>query len=245
NDFNQIFKNSIAAQTIYNGHDLSSIVKLSNDKVINDNIDFISIGRITFAKGHFHLLRALSIVKKDFPNVKLYIIGTYEKDNLQSILLDVISKYKLENNVIFTGYKSNPYPYLKKSKALILSSIFEGFPGVVIESLHLGIPVITSNCGGATEVIAGKTAQELTIKHNESLITELGIITPPLNGIYDITANYYNEEIILAKSMCMVLSNEISFDKEVLVSSTYKFNITEMINQYDKILKGTNNERSY
>ncbi|HFO7097014.1 TPA: glycosyltransferase, partial [Escherichia coli] len=152
-------------ELIYNGHDIDYIKDKSTDYKEFDTpvIDFVSVGRITYAKGHYHLLRSLAIVKETYPNVILYIVGTYEKDNLKSIIDHLIEKYDLYDNVIFTGFSDNPYPYIKSAKALILSSIFEGFPGVVIESIALGTPVIATDCGGASEVLKSPDAK---IKNN-------------------------------------------------------------------------------
>lgn len=53
----------------------------------------------------------------------------------------------------FLGFKSNPYPYLLSSNALIVTSTTEGFPTVIIEAISLGIPVITTRVGGVDEII--------------------------------------------------------------------------------------------
>ncbi|EEZ1407637.1 glycosyltransferase, partial [Escherichia coli] len=84
-------------ELIYNGHDIDYIKDKSTDYKEFDTpvIDFVSVGRITYAKGHYHLLRSLAIVKETYPNVILYIVGTYEKDNLKSIIDHLIEKYDL------------------------------------------------------------------------------------------------------------------------------------------------------
>ena len=48
-------------------------------------------------------------------------------------------------NIIFIGAKKNPYPYLRKSDCLLMSSDFEGYPVVFIESLILGKTIITTD----------------------------------------------------------------------------------------------------
>lgn len=221
--------NPSKVDVIYNGHDLKNIEYKSEIKTdIPKCIDFVSVGRITYAKGHFHLLRCISLVKKIYPNVHLVIVGGYEKDNLKNLLDAVIKKYDLFDNVTFIGFTDNPYPYIKNAKALVLSSIFEGFPGVVIESLSLGTPVIATDCGGATEVLMpyGKATNG-----ESSIITEYGILTPKLDGDYDINSPLSSAETILAESMCSIFKNN-NFERENLINKASSYNIDSMIEKY-------------
>ncbi len=59
-------------------------------------------------------------------------------------------------NIEFLGTKENPYPYLKESDCMILSSDFEGYPVVFIESLILGKPIITTDVSDSKKDIEGK-----------------------------------------------------------------------------------------
>ena len=59
-------------------------------------------------------------------------------------------------NIEFLGKKSNPYPYLKKSDCLLMSSDFEGYPVVFIESMILGKPIITTDVSDSEKDIKNK-----------------------------------------------------------------------------------------
>lgn len=59
-------------------------------------------------------------------------------------------------NIEFLGAKSNPYPYLKKSDCLLMSSDFEGYPVVFIESLILGKTIITTDVSDSKKDIKDK-----------------------------------------------------------------------------------------
>lgn len=69
-------------------------------------------------------------------------------------------KYKKQaeniKNIQFLGAKSNPYPYLKKGDCLLMSSDFEGYPVVFIESLILGKPIITTDVSDSKKDVEGK-----------------------------------------------------------------------------------------
>ncbi|EFB9407705.1 glycosyltransferase, partial [Escherichia coli] len=217
-------------ELIYNGHDIDYIKDKSTDYKEFDTpvIDFVSVGRITYAKGHYHLLRSLAIVKETYPNVILYIVGTYEKDNLKSIIDHLIEKYDLYDNVIFTGFSDNPYPYIKSAKALILSSIFEGFPGVVIESIALGTPVIATDCGGASEVLKSPDAK---IKNNtgDVEITKLGVLLPKFDGIYDINLDFSPTEKKMAQVMNDIISGKLKFNEDFLITKANEYDIDSMM----------------
>ena len=76
-----------------------------------------------------------------------------DKNTLQAL----IEKENLSEDVLLLGFKENPYPIFKNAKFLVLSSKFEGFPMVLLESLKLGTPVVSFDCtSGPNEIIIDK-----------------------------------------------------------------------------------------
>lgn len=59
-------------------------------------------------------------------------------------------------NIEFLGEKKNPYPYLKESDALVMSSDIEGYPVVFVEAEILGKPIITTDVSDAQKDIKEK-----------------------------------------------------------------------------------------
>ena len=128
---------NINAINIYNPLDKKKILKKSKQKIKFDffkkkSLNLISIGRLTNQKDHLTLLKAVKNVK-DKINLKLVIIGKGEK---KGEILNFIERYKLSNCIKFLGYKNNPYPYLRMSDCLVLTSKYEGLPNVLLEAAY-------------------------------------------------------------------------------------------------------------
>ena len=83
-------------------------------------------------------------------------------------LLKMIRELGLEKRVDVLGFKKNPYPYIKHAQLLILSSEREGLPTVLVESLILNTPVVSTDCiSGPREIMTGEL-QEYLAKVNDS-----------------------------------------------------------------------------
>ena len=95
------------------------------------------MGRLTRPKGQWHLIRALSYVKKEIEDVKLLILGQGE---LKGYLKELVDKLDLRNNVEFLGYQRNPFKYIASSDLFVFSSLYEGFGNVLVEAMACGVP---------------------------------------------------------------------------------------------------------
>ena len=89
------------------------------------------------------MIEAFSIAKRKGCGWKLIIIGEGED---KSNLLQLVEKKGISSEVIFLGYQSNPYPFIKMAGAFVSSSREEGFPVSLIEALSLECPIIALGC---------------------------------------------------------------------------------------------------
>lgn len=146
-------------QTIYNGIEIEKINENQNEdieefKEIFNHFNFfkfINIGRLTYAKGQKYLIEAFYKAKKEIKNSILIIIG---EGPLRYELKKLIKKKSLEKDIFLLGLQKNPYKYLAKSDVFVLSSLYEGFPNVILEALACGLPVISTNCeSGPYEIL--------------------------------------------------------------------------------------------
>jgi glycosyltransferase involved in cell wall biosynthesis len=111
---------------------------------------FLAVGRLAKQKDYETLIRAFGRFRQNY-SAKLLILGEGES---RSQLENLITNLKIESEVSMPGFSDNPYIYMFKAKALILSSIWEVLPTVLIESLACGCPIISTDCDyGPREIL--------------------------------------------------------------------------------------------
>jgi glycosyltransferase involved in cell wall biosynthesis len=79
----------------------------------------------------------------------------------------------MSENILFLPYISNPSQVISKAMFSILTSKYEGFPTMLVESLSLGVPVISVNCqSGPSEIITDAQNGLLVENYNPELIAQ-------------------------------------------------------------------------
>ena len=101
-------------------------------------------------KNLFDLLKAFEIVQKSNNDTRLEIIG----DGLQRNAIETwIKERKLEKNIILHGWQNEVAAIMSSWHAFVLTSLWEGLPCSVVEARMLGLPVVSYNVGGISDVI--------------------------------------------------------------------------------------------
>tara|TARA_B100000575_G_C23133130_1_gene657666 strand:- start:2498 stop:3364 length:867 start_codon:yes stop_codon:yes gene_type:complete len=143
---NKIFKDKKLAllyDAILNIKDFINKKKYLN---LNDKLDksfFLAIGRLTKQKNYIYLINEFEKLLKKYPNEKLIIIGEGE---LKKKIENTITKKNLSENITLYDYTDNVYSYMKKSKAFVLSSLWEEIGFVIVEAAFCNTAIISSNC---------------------------------------------------------------------------------------------------
>jgi glycosyltransferase involved in cell wall biosynthesis len=150
-------KFNIESKCILNPLDKKNILRNSKKKIKKKiykkkkSLKLICIGRLVDQKDHLTLLKAINLIHLRI-NVELLIVGRGQN---KSQIKDFINQNKLDESITLIDFKPNPYPYIKLSNALILSSKYEGLPNVLLEALTLGKPIISSDCPtGPREILS-------------------------------------------------------------------------------------------
>jgi glycosyltransferase involved in cell wall biosynthesis len=143
-------------EVIYNGIEIEKYEKLKENpelknelKIKNEKI-ILTGGRLSFEKNLETFLYIAKNVKKEFSEVKFIIVGEGEE---KEKLLKLTDKLDLKNDVIFTGYRSDLPQLIKISDIIVLISLWEGMPNLIIEGMLCKKPVICTEIGGGREII--------------------------------------------------------------------------------------------
>lgn len=121
---------------------------------------FVSQGHYPI-KGLHVLLRALSLILKEFPDTTLYVAGNdivnrgFKRNGYGKYLKELINKLKLKNKVFFCGPLDgdNMKSELLKSHVSVTPSIIENSPNSVGEAQILGVPTVCSFVGGVSSMV--------------------------------------------------------------------------------------------
>lgn len=141
--------------TCHNLVDYNRIIKLSDEKVKDfkkkDIPTFINIGRHDEKQKRLsRIIDATKRLNKEGYKFRVIFVGKGTDTN------KYLNMCKNIKNIEFLGAKKNPYPYLKQSDCLVLSSKYEGYPVVFVESYILGKPIVTTDVSDAKTDIENK-----------------------------------------------------------------------------------------
>lgn len=156
--FNAIrLKNEINADIkidfCYNPIDENKVIQLGKEDLNLKKMDcplFVSVGRLSEEKGYLRLINVAKRLKEEGFKFKVWLIGDGPQG---SVLRDTVKNMNLEETVHFFGNQSNPHKFTSRANAFICSSYSEGYSTACTEAIMLGVPVITTEVSGASEII--------------------------------------------------------------------------------------------
>lgn len=110
----------------------------------------LAVGRLSPQKDFPTLIQAFARVRQACP-ARLLILGEgEERPGLEAL----VRQLGLERDVSLPGFVTNPYAYMARASLFVLSSRWEGLPGVLIEALYCGAPLIATDCpSGPREIL--------------------------------------------------------------------------------------------
>lgn len=170
NEFSEAYCTSISPNVVCYKKFLSADNVFFNEKWNFDRCEPNSIFTVygfSADKGLHQLLKAMVIVKRSFPNVKLYIPGSFNCDNkgkltVESIrteyehwIFNFIKENNLEENIVFLGKldRTQMCQHILKSNIFVNPSCMEVHALSLREAMTVGIPCISSLCGSVIEYV--------------------------------------------------------------------------------------------
>ncbi len=169
---------------IYNARDIKGVIEKSKEsldefsELFEKNKVLLHVGRFDKQKNQVALLETMKEIEKTSPKAfeefHLVMVG---KGPLLKKIQKLTQKMGLKNKVSFLGIQKNPFKFMKRSFALLLPSLWEGLPNVVIEALAVGLPVVATDCrSGPREILAPDT--DFKKQTTEIEYAKYGILVP-------------------------------------------------------------------
>jgi glycosyltransferase involved in cell wall biosynthesis len=200
-----IDRNKIA--TIYNPAINIMAYKHTVSEETDIENEFLFVGRLSPQKGLINLLKAFKLAYEEKSNIHLTLVGEgTEKEMLKKMVINL----GLSLVVSFEGYQENTLSYFKRVKATLLTSFFEGFPNVLVESIAVGTPVIAFNCPSGPE----------------------DIIVPGVNGILV----PHLDLVEFSNAILAIANGEIHFNKQKIINSATNFSTDGIVRAYECVL---------
>jgi len=198
---------------IYNGADIAAIEKRKTEaaSVAPATPFLLGAGGLNATKNFPLLIRSFARVAEKRKDLSLLIIGEGDE---RPALESLVSSLGLQGRVILPGMIENPYPLIASAEILVVSSLFEGLPNVIIEAMVCGTPVIATKCSSGI--------QEL-IEHNET-----GLLVPS------------NEEGPLAEAIELLAGDAAlreKLAKKARAAALERHELGNMIKKYEDLLQ--------
>lgn len=177
-DFLSLFSDVKNCDVLYNTNEDSKIIANSKEDVESDlfskEINIISIGRLRKEKGYDRLIKVHKRLLEQGIKHHIYILG---KGSEEDALKKMISDCGVESTFHLLGFHANPYKYVSKADLFVCSSRREGFSTAVTEALIMGIPVVSTLCSGAKELLGDNNEWGIVTENSEEGV---------YNGLYKI-----------------------------------------------------------
>ena len=174
----------------------------SEQKSTLKNKQFLAAGRFTYQKGFDLLIESFFEFSKSNKEWNLVIVGEgEEKENIEKL----ISKFKLKDRIKIYEFTNDIKKYFLESSVLLLPSRWEGMPMLVLESMEMGVPIISYDISAVKQIISNNEEGILVKKYNNILFSQAMIDLVDNKCIEK--SKYFSIENIISKWFNLFSSN--------------------------------------
>lgn len=131
---------------------------------------YLFVGRLLYDKGVRELFEAAQQVKKKYAAVEIWVVGGIDEGNPSAVDRKLVEEQHSNGIINYLGLSSDVRSIMQNADVVLLPSYREGLPRVMLESLAMGKPVITTHTAGCREtVVEGENGYLVPIKNAEAL----------------------------------------------------------------------------
>ncbi len=137
----------------------------ANDQLIKEHqITVIHVGGFTYEKNHLRLIGIFKKLLSIYPGACLQLVGD---GPLKAGIEELVKEMGLADNVYFLGAREDARELIAQADLLVLPSIIEGLPAVILEAFYCKTPVIAYDVGGIGEIVFENFTGRLVEKNDE------------------------------------------------------------------------------
>jgi glycosyltransferase involved in cell wall biosynthesis len=146
---------------------LDTRLNIRNELEIESQFVWLAVGRFEVQKDYPNLLYAFSKVSQSFSNTVLLICG---KGSLEEKIKDLVVQLNLQSQVTFLGIRQDVSVLMNAADAYVMSSAWEGMPGVLLEASATSLPIVATDVSGNREVVVdGKSGFLVPPQNSDAL----------------------------------------------------------------------------
>ena len=219
-------------RVVYNCFDVEQIVEKSREDIPSHlekafrKTTFITAGRLLMQKGYHGLLRIFSGIRSEIGDSNLIFLGEGQdygrlRDLGKALGLSVYSDIDTRDteqkpeaaDILFLGFQKNVFHFFAGSTVFVMTSLYEGFPNVLVEAMASRLAVVSSDCrSGPREILAPDTDFRFETDRPEN--AEYGILMPVLSGSPEgDVANPTAEETMWIETLKKLVKNRKTLEK--------------------------------
>lgn len=117
------------------------------------NIIFLMIARVLYDKGYQEYVDAAKIIKQDYPEIEFQLLGSIDPVYPNCVPEIIVENDSHEGYIKYLGDTKNVQPFIRTADCIVLPSYHEGLSRVLMESLAMGKPIITTDIPGCRETV--------------------------------------------------------------------------------------------
>jgi L-malate glycosyltransferase len=162
-------------------------------------VKIIHVGGFSFEKNHRGLISIFEKLVGSGVRATLEMVGN---GPLKQEMEELVSHKGLSDKVTFHGFRNNAMELIRQADVLVLPSIIEGLPGVILEAFYCRTPVVANRVGGIGEIVINNETGFLVEKNDEEgFVTAIKAAaaaqqSPMVGKAYDlVTTSYLNTGI--------------------------------------------------
>jgi glycosyltransferase involved in cell wall biosynthesis len=143
-------------------------LQIAAPKQLPQHFTVVHVGGFTYEKNHEGVIRIFEQLLVQIPNARLIMVGA---GKLWSTIHDKVKQQNYHSQIQMVGHQQDALAFMNQAHVLILPSIIEGLPGVILEAMYCKTPVIAYDVGGISEVV-NETTGYLIPKNDEAAFVD-------------------------------------------------------------------------